>query len=157
MACGHMLPSLDCDEQCCCECTSLCGNIYFHFSWLYTWEWNYWVIQKLPKVSKVAAPDSQHVRAPATPLPCQELTWCIFFIFLIFSWNEDFQEEHQQPQICRQSHSNGRRGRGAKEALDEGDRGMSDSGSVVSDSLRPLGLYLPGSSVHRILQARILE
>ena len=30
--------------------------------------------------------------------------------------------------------------------------------SVISDSLQPLGLYsLPGSSVHRILQARILE
>ena len=30
--------------------------------------------------------------------------------------------------------------------------------SVVSDSLKPYGLYsLPGSSVHGILQARILE
>ena len=29
--------------------------------------------------------------------------------------------------------------------------------SVVSDSLRLHGLYLPGSSVHGILQARILE
>ena len=31
------------------------------------------------------------------------------------------------------------------------------SRSVVSDSLWPYGLYPPGSSVHRILQARILE
>ena len=31
------------------------------------------------------------------------------------------------------------------------------SGSVVSDSSRPRGLYLPGSSVHGILQAAILE
>ena len=31
------------------------------------------------------------------------------------------------------------------------------SGSVVSDSLRPYELYPAGSSVHRILQARILE
>ena len=29
--------------------------------------------------------------------------------------------------------------------------------SVMSDSLQPYGLYLPGSSVHGILQARILE
>ena len=29
--------------------------------------------------------------------------------------------------------------------------------SVVSDSLQPHGLYLPGSTVHGILQARILE
>ena len=29
--------------------------------------------------------------------------------------------------------------------------------SVMSNSLRPHGLYLPGSSVHRIFQARILE
>ena len=109
MACGHMFPSLDCDEQCCCECTSLCGNIYFHFSWIYTWEWNYWVIQKLPKVSKVSAPDSQRMRVPATPLPCQQLTRCIFFIFLISSWNKDCQEEHQQTQICRWYHSKAER------------------------------------------------
>ena len=31
------------------------------------------------------------------------------------------------------------------------------SHSVVSDSLRPRGLYPPGSSVHEILQARILK
>ena len=53
--------------------------------------------------------------------------------------NQDCQEEYQQPQICRSYHSNGRKGRGTKEALDEGDRVMSDSGSVVSDSLRSLG------------------
>ena len=29
--------------------------------------------------------------------------------------------------------------------------------SVVSDSVRPHGLQLPGSSIHGILQARILE
>ena len=31
------------------------------------------------------------------------------------------------------------------------------SRSIVSDSLRPSGLWLPGSCVHGILQARILE
>ena len=31
------------------------------------------------------------------------------------------------------------------------------SRSVVSDSLRPMNCTLPGSSVHGILQARILE
>ena len=34
---------------------------------------------------------------------------------------------------------------------------LSVSGSVVSDSLWPYGLYPPGSSVHGILQARLLE
>ena len=31
------------------------------------------------------------------------------------------------------------------------------SHSIMSNSLRPHGLYLPGSSVHGILQARMLE
>ena len=34
---------------------------------------------------------------------------------------------------------------------------MSDSSSVVSNSLQPLGCRLAGSSVHGILKARILE
>ena len=38
------------------------------------------------------------------------------------SWNQDFQEKYQQPQICRY-HSNGRKWRGTKEPLDEGKRG----------------------------------
>ena len=33
----------------------------------------------------------------------------------------------------------------------------SESHSVMSDSLRPHGLKMPGSSVHGILQARVLE
>ena len=33
----------------------------------------------------------------------------------------------------------------------------SESRSVVSDSSQPHELYLPGSSVHEILQARLLE
>ena len=36
-------------------------------------------------------------------------------------------------------------------------KSQSVSCSVVSDSMRPHGLYPPGSSVHGILQARILE
>ena len=35
------------------------------------------------------------------------------------SWNQDFQEKHQQPQRCRWYHSNGRKWRGTKELLDE--------------------------------------
>ena len=64
---------------------------------------------EMPKVSKVSAPDSQRMRVPATPLPCQQLTRCIFFIFLISSWNKDCQEEHQQTQICRWYHSKAER------------------------------------------------
>ena len=36
-------------------------------------------------------------------------------------------------------------------------KGDSDSRSVVSDSLQPHGCSLEGSSVHGILQARMLE
>ena len=39
------------------------------------------------------------------------------------SWNQDSQEKYQQSQICRWYHSNGRKWRGAKESLDEAERG----------------------------------
>ena len=40
----------------------------------------------------------------------------------ITSWNQDCREKYQQPQICRWYHSNGRKWRGTKETLDEGER-----------------------------------
>ena len=39
------------------------------------------------------------------------------------SWNQDYQEKYQQPQICRWYHVNGRKWRGTIEPLDEGERG----------------------------------
>ena len=39
------------------------------------------------------------------------------------SWNQDCWEKYQQPQICRWHHSNGRKQRGTREPLDEGERG----------------------------------
>ena len=39
------------------------------------------------------------------------------------SWNQDCREKYQQPQIYRWHHSNGRKWRGAKEPLDEDERG----------------------------------
>ena len=39
------------------------------------------------------------------------------------SWNQGFQEKYQQLQICSWYHSNGRKQRGTKEHLDEGERG----------------------------------
>ena len=41
----------------------------------------------------------------------------------VTSWKQNFQEKYQQPQICRWYHSNGRKQRGTKEALDAGGRG----------------------------------
>ena len=38
------------------------------------------------------------------------------------SWNQDCQQKHRQPQICRWYHSNGRKQRGTKEPLDKGKR-----------------------------------
>ena len=43
-----------------------------------------------------------------------------------------FQENYQQPQICRWYHSNGRKWRGAKEPLDEGERGEWKAGLKLS-------------------------
>ena len=37
-------------------------------------------------------------------------------------WNQDCWEKYQQPQICRLYHSNGRKWRGTKEPLDDGER-----------------------------------
>ena len=39
------------------------------------------------------------------------------------SWNQDFQDKYQQPQIHRWHHHNGRKWRGTKEPLDEGEWG----------------------------------
>ena len=39
------------------------------------------------------------------------------------NWNQDCWEKYQQPQICRWYHSNGRKWRGEKKPLDEGERG----------------------------------
>ena len=41
----------------------------------------------------------------------------------VTSWNQDRWEKHQQPQICRWYHTNGRKQRGTKESLDKGERG----------------------------------
>ena len=40
----------------------------------------------------------------------------------IRSWNQDSKEKYQQPQMCRCYHSNGRKWRGTKEPLDEGEK-----------------------------------
>ena len=39
------------------------------------------------------------------------------------SWNQDCQEKHQYPQICRWHHPYGRKRKGTEEPLDESERG----------------------------------
>ena len=41
----------------------------------------------------------------------------------VTSWNQDRWEKHQQPHVCGWYHSNGRKQRGTKEPLDEGEGG----------------------------------
>ena len=43
--------------------------------------------------------------------------------FTVRSWNQNRQEKHQQPQICRWYHSNGWKWRETKEPLDNGEGG----------------------------------
>ena len=43
------------------------------------------------------------------------------------SWNQDFQEKYQKPQICRWHHTYGRKQRRTKEPLDESERGEWES------------------------------
>ena len=101
------------------------------------------------------------------------------------NWNQDCLEKYKKPQICRWHHLYGRKQRGTKEPLDEGERGewkswlktqhsknkdhdiqshhfmASEWGEWKSLSCVPLcdpmDCSLPGSPVHGILQARILE
>ena len=47
-------------------------------------------------------------------------TSCKMPVGWLTSWNHDFQEKFQQPQISRWYHSNGRKQRGTKEPLNEG-------------------------------------
>ena len=42
----------------------------------------------------------------------------------VTSWNQIYWKKYQQTQICTCCHSSGRRWRGTKEALDEGERGQ---------------------------------
>ena len=58
---------------------------------------------------------------------CLTLCWAYHekcWVGWIISWDQDSQEEHQQPQICKWYHSNGRKWRGTKEPLDEGEGGQ---------------------------------
>ena len=47
---------------------------------------------------------------------------CKIWAGWVTSWNQDCQEKYQQPQIHRWYHSNGRKWRGTKEPLDEGEK-----------------------------------
>ena len=51
------------------------------------------------------------------------------------SWNQDSQEKYQQSQICRWYHSNGRKWKGTKEPLDEGERGEQKSCLEIQHSV----------------------
>ena len=59
-------------------------------------------------------------------LPCTLSTYTLYIMRnarLDTSWNQDRRKKPQQPHICRWYHSNGRKWRGTKEPLDEGEGG----------------------------------
>ena len=56
------------------------------------------------------------------------------YIYILVTWNQDCWKKHQQLQICRWYHSNGRKGRGTNEPLDEGERGERKSGLKTQHS-----------------------
>lgn len=51
-----LFSDLGCEEQCCCEhlYADLYADICFHFSWMVTEEWDYWVICKVYTSKKIA-------------------------------------------------------------------------------------------------------
>ena len=59
----------------------------------------------------------------ATELNWTELNSCQCWAGRSTSWNQDCQEKHQLPQICRWYHPYGRKCRGTKKPLDESERG----------------------------------
>ena len=61
-------------------------------------------------------------------------------------WNQDCWEKYQQPQICRLYHSNGRKWRGTKEPLDDGEREEETVSLILNTKkLRP---WHPVPSLH---------
>ena len=64
------------------------------------------------------------------------------------SWNQHCQEKYQQPQICKWYHSNGRKGRGTKELLDESERWEWKGWFIIQHS-KKLRLWYPVPSFHR--------
>ena len=46
------------------------------------------------------------------------------YILTHLNWDQDCREKYQQPRICRWYHTNGRKQRGTKEPLDEGEKGV---------------------------------
>ena len=63
----------------------------------------------------------EYYRAVCCRLVC--LTYMLSTSWEMPSRNQDRQEKYQQPQICRWYHYNGRKQRGTKEPLDEGEGG----------------------------------
>ena len=59
-------------------------------------------------------------------------TSCKMLDWMNHKWNQDCWEKYQQPQICRWYHSNGRKWRGTKEPLEEGERGELKAGLKVN-------------------------
>ena len=58
-----------------------------------------------------------------SPCICHEVsTSCKMQVGWLTSWNQDYWEKYQQPQMCRWYHGNGRKERRTKEPLDEGER-----------------------------------
>ena len=63
------------------------------------------------------------------------------------SWNQDCREKYQQSQICRWYHSNGRKWKGTKEPLDEGERGEWKSW-LETQHFKKLRSWYPVPSLH---------
>ena len=76
-----------------------------------------------PTVSKLGKEYVEAVYCHPAYLTYMQNTSCEMPGWWSTSWNPEFQEKYQQPQICRWYHSNGRKWRGTKEPIDEGERG----------------------------------
>ena len=72
--------------------------------------------------SKLGKEYVKAIYCPSAYLTYMQSILCEMPGWMKLSWNQDCREKYQQPQICRWHHPNGKKQRGTKEPLDEGER-----------------------------------
>ena len=89
------------------------------------WKWKV-KVKSLSRVRLLATPWTAAYQAPPSMGFSRQEYWSGVTLCRagrITNWNQDCWEKYQQPQTCRWYHFNGRKWRGTKEPLDDGERG----------------------------------
>ena len=107
---GQRPPTVMPRTQCGCHLLELCGTVALD---------NFICVLIVPLLPLLSPPGENKLGLQAmTTLAPERLPMQPLVYFSINWWSR-----HQQPQICRWCHPNGRKWKGTKESLDEGERG----------------------------------